>query len=126
MDERYELVEPEDIRSDKATVPYLVIQQLNRINYLFTLVISRPPSGKGGPNQITAGVLFGLRSVEAMMSSQLKPDYYEKARELKKDLPNDILNASVDDALFQWYDLLVANFSRIGLGVLEKITYDFE
>ena len=125
VEDRYELVEPEDIRSDKATVPYLVIQQLNRINYLFTLVLSRPADGKKGSNQITSAVLFGLRTVESMMSSQLRQDYYDEVRDLKNNLPQQLLNATVDDNLFKWYDLLVKNFGRIGLGVVEKVTYDF-
>jgi hypothetical protein len=123
----YEVISPEDIRADKMNLEYLILQQLNRINFLLTVGVSntgeRKPSGS-----VNSAVIYGLRSVESLLQNHLKDDqeYSEQAGEIKSSLnyTMDCVN-DVDGPLAKWYDLLIRKLPYTMVSAKKK-TFDFE
>lgn len=125
--EGFTVLEPEEITAEKITVNYLILQQLNRINFNLSVGLTNTYD-KRPVRQVIVGVVYGLRSIESMMANVLSEEYYEKALELKRNL--DTVNfrriSTVDNAVTKWFDLLVGEFHKINLIPLPEKDFDFE
>lgn len=125
--EKYEVIAPEDIRAEKITITYLILRQIDRINTLLTLGIASTDEKKTNAD-VTAGTLFGMRSIEAMMLNDLFDDekYFDAVKLLKQNLPRRLdATTDPDNSLMKWYDLLVRKMTRVGIIPAKKVTYHF-
>lgn len=83
-DSGWELMDVEDIRSDKITIASLCLQQINRLNYLSSLGINACEPQK--MVQIANGIIFGLAFLETMLMPELSEEYKQNAIEIKQKL----------------------------------------
>lgn len=121
-----EVLEPEDIRTEKMTVNYLILRQMERVNQLLTFGVAGTGEHKDIGN-VNTGVKLGLRSIESMMKNNLPDDYFVEAAKLKTLSAGVQLNAvsAIDNPISKWYDLIVEQLPRIQLVPAKKKIYTF-
>ena len=123
---QFQAMQPEAITAEKANIKHLLMQQLDRVNFLLTIGLSTTTESRVTGN-ITRGTLFGLRSIESMMCTDLEQEYYDKAVEIKAALPQSLtMPRSIDNPITRWYDLLVKHMHKLDMIPAKKIPFDFE
>ena len=124
---QFQAMQPEAITAEKANRKHLLMQQLDRVNFLLTIGLSTTTESRVTGN-ITRGTLYGLRSIESMMCNDLeKEHYYDAVIELKAALPQSLtMPKHIDNPITKWYDLLVKNMHKLDMIPAKKIPFDFE
>lgn len=82
---QFEAIAPEAITSDKANINFLIMQQLDRINYLIAVGIAATNENRSKTNIVT-GIMQGLSSIEAMMANVLGEEYEKSVEGIKENL----------------------------------------
>jgi len=132
----FQAIRPEDIGSKKANLQFLILRQLDRTNFLMTMVYSGDASESKNV-RITLAIENGMRSIESMISPFLPKSYYEEVEPIKEKLRKPVrvwfrfedkkkakgrLVNLVDASamrylhlLSEWYDVLTKNLNVVGL-----------
>jgi len=123
---KYEVLEPEEIRAEKVTVNWLIMQNLNRINYILSIGLAMAGESRLMSN-VTASVRLSLRAIESLLVNDLDEKYYAEAEKLKKQLPTRLDSTiGVNNALMRWYDLIVRQLVKVNLVPAKQVVFDFE
>lgn len=85
-EDNYLSIEPESISADKMSAQFLVLEQINRLNYLSTVGLAN--ANKEKQKQIANSFVFGLTALEALVSPYLSEEYQEKSEGIKAKLLN--------------------------------------
>lgn len=123
---QFQAMQPEAITAEKANIKHLLMQQLDRVNFLLTIGLSTTTESRVTGN-ITRGTLYGMRSIESMMCNELDTNYYTDAIELKAALPQSLtMPKHIDNPITKWYDLLVKHMHKLDMIPAKRIPFDFE
>jgi len=134
----FETMSPQDISSEKATIEFLVLRQIDRTNYLAS--ISR--STKINPTDVK-NLLYSIRDSQARLEAMLWPylekdtEYHVKIEEINERLgekqgQSRKIDYGLDGqenfiiALNDWNKLLMLKLRETGLFPRKKKTYEFE
>ena len=118
-------IRPEDARSPQNSINYLLVRQLDRLDYLLTLGLSRSDNPTDNIRRVYYPLLFGLYSLEKLLSNDLSEDYKTKTEILKDELKTNKFN---EDSFYQcmlWYETIIKELPSIMLPKKSK-TLDFE
>jgi len=78
-------ISPDDIRSEATTINWLVLEQLNRLNFMFSFKLASAPDLQARKN-VQKGIESTLRSLESMLSNHLNEEYDEAVNPIKQQL----------------------------------------
>jgi len=122
------MMRPEDIRSDKANLQWLILKQMDRVNYLMSVAQASKQDYQGRINLIN-GIESGLRCLESMLFPSLPETYFKRMKRIKAELklkykriysgPKGVKEYLT--FLSDWYDLLVSQLGATGLLPTEEI-----
>ncbi len=143
----------EDIRNERTNLQYLVLQELDRYNFLVSVSQARRKTFDGRV-AVARGAYSAIRTIESMLNSFLTEDYKTKSAKLKTKMHQKYVleingakirlrlleqvqvngqtfffNDGVDqylDLLSELQDLLISQFGAANLMPVKSKNFDFE
>lgn len=134
----FEMLSPADIHNEKATIEFLILRQVDRLNYLATIARANRQN-KTDIKDLLYSIKTGQRRIHSMLWPYLSRDeeYQADWEKIKARFETKKGNArEVDfgfegqekflDTLDDWNDILMLKLSKVGLFPRRKKQFDFE
>ena len=122
MSEEMKSMNADNIRGENLTLQLVVLQHLNRINYLFSSGRASVGGDTGyGYLDSYMGLYGGLCALEASVSFKLDEDYWKLASKYKMRAKQLDYSGAIDEGIewivlmSGWYRLLIKQLKNVGL-----------
>jgi len=133
--DNFDVIDPKQIRSEKDGLISLIMRQLERFNYLSSIVCSsRTDHGDDSLDALVSGMKNALYSIENMLNHVQTPEYNKSVEGTKKALRDIELHRGIGEdtvrdyfeLLFDWQRKMMPLFGEIGVVPPQEMDYYFE
>jgi len=109
---------PEDVKSPGASINFLLLRQLDRLNFL--LATNRNENEEVCAREINTPVYLSLYSIENLLGSDVSEEYKSKIKVVKEEIEFHGNSLKRMRFLMEWYSLLVAELPAALKPVMER------
>ena len=115
-----ESLDPQDVRSSKNSINYLVVRQLDRLGFLLCQVKSENTTDN--LKRLFYPTLLSLYNIENLLSNDLSKAYMSKVELIKEELQTSKFNENSILLCMAWHRILIQELP--GIMLPKKAIYD--